>query len=757
MLGSNIAYFKRRAAAPLVGLADTLLIKEDPAGYLQRTFTETGNRKKGSIITSIKCGKVHTDLMIFQCGGTGVLFTFRIFNDELTVEHNPAIPGTQRTYFRTKRYLDDNTAWYHLLARWDTTKTVPEERFQVFVNGTPAETMNREETPLSEDLPMGAAGAEYTIGGPHPNSVYLNGFIYADDQYVDIADTGAFDKNSWVPKVYAGPLGNTGFYLDFKDNLNWCKDAGANSLDFTPTAGLGPDNAVKDTPADNYCVIQHWASDMKGKYTNGMLRTRDAVSNSTVIGSFAPDSGKWYFEVTIDNPGSYMAVGAVNISLNASDSAKILANCRTWGSDGKVHGGPTDGTPYGTAYKAGDVIGLWLDITAKTMEFYLNGVSQARAFAGLTMMPDGNWAPAVNGGDFTFNFGATPFKHTIPGGCLPLHSANLPEPDVINGRDGFDSWLFKGTEAIQSLTSQFAPFPKTMVLIKNRSISQDSKVFDTVRGFGKSISTNLYEKEKTELQTLSQFNANGFTLGIDPATNKKGDDYLALAFKGMRKFGFDIVRYSGDGVVGRAVGHDLQKPPEFIFARNLTGDNSGTQYHVAVDDTEPYNFNSYPDYNLGVGVTFQRNTTMWGGKPPTHNEFYVSDQANNNGIGSEYIAYLWTTVPGFCKVGGWVGNNANQPCFVYTGFRPAFLMIRNALQNTTWYMLDDKRSFVGNKIDEYWLYSSPDKAVPDQRNIQFFANGFGPEWIPGNPLNGPGARIIYVAMSAAAFKYSHAA
>ena len=259
-----------------------------------------------------------------------------------------------------------------------------------------------------------------------------------------------------------------------------------------------------------------------------------------------------------------------------------------------------------------------------------------------------------------------------------------------------------------------------MIWVKSRGNAYHY-VADSVRGVTKRIAPDRSDAETTTTDTLASFDSDGFTLD-DDATNNwinySGTNYVAWCWKESATAGFDIVSYTGNATADRSIGHSLGTEPTFIIVK----DRSNTM--------------NWPTYQkvLGNGVQFLDITDAWTDHVAYSNYWYpsgmsssnfgIGDNANTNTNTDNFIAYLFSDRQGFSKFGKYTGNGNADGAFVYTGFRPAWVMVKKSSSTSGWAIYDNKRSSY-NVMDLRLLANT--SGADDQsadNNIDFLSNGF---------------------------------
>lgn len=348
-----------------------------------------------------------------------------------------------------------------------------------------------------------------------------------------------------------------------------------------------------------------------------------------------------------------------------------------------------------------------------------------------------------------------------------------------------DATLYTGNGSTQSIINSdlgSAGFKPDLVWMKQRTSSPTptwNLLCDSVRGTGKLLSSNQDNAEINIPQSLTAFNSNGFSLGADPdgsansGWNYSGASQVAWQWQAgagttttnnvgsvssqvsvNTTAGFSVVTYTGNGVTGtQTVGHGLNAVPKLVLVKNRSEVFPFTWYYSFKDGSWDYLF---------------LNSTGTGGNAdeaaPSSTTFNLA--ANSGGLpylnnsGSNYVAYCWAQVDGFSAFGSYVGNNSSDGPFIYTGFRPAFVLIKNYAGGSgqDWLILDTARS--PYNVEQARLKpNSPAAEVSGDGYdyIDALSNGFKLRGQSGsNGTNGSGYSYIYMAFAENPFKYANA-
>jgi hypothetical protein len=539
----------------------------------------------------------------------------------------------------------------------------------------------------------------------------------------------------------------------------------------------GTDTGVGGSVRGNYCTLNplnrlFYTTNDNGVYTNGNLDFSTSVGGlEACIGTIAVSSGKWYWEVTQTAGSGRPQIGICqntdkpNINgLGGSATAYIYESDQYKANNGNF-------TAYGDSYTIGDVIGVALDMDAGTITFYKNNASQGTAFTSLV----GNFSPACGEPDtggsvsVTFNFGQRAFAYTAPSGFKALCTQNLPTPTIgatsaTLASQFFAPVLYTGNGATQSITVGFQP---DFVWYKSRSSGvYNHGLFDSVRGVTKQLFSNTTGAEGT-FSGVTAFNSGGFSVGSDNGGNESGGSMVAWNWKASNATavtntsgtitstvsanttsGFSIVTYNGQSAAG-TVGHGLGVAPSMIIIKSRTNTYGWIVWHSA------FNQNEY----LILETTDAKGTTTdyWNSSTPSTwtSAFGVGASPKyNNADGQNHVAYCFAAITGYSAFGSYTGNGSADGPFVFTGFRPAFVMIKryNSGSSADWQIIDTTRDVTN--VAGYLLQPNASNAESNATPVlDFLSNGFKNR-NTYNVTNATSATYIYAAFATSPFKYS---
>jgi hypothetical protein len=278
-----------------------------------------------------------------------------------------------------------------------------------------------------------------------------------------------------------------------------------------------------------------------------------------------------------------------------------------------------------------------------------------------------------------------------------------------------------------------------MVWIKNRDATDDHCLFDAVRGATKVWYPNQDHDVDTDADTLDSFTSDGFQVDADVKVNTNTEKYVAWCWKAgttsgiagspgitpesysfNQTSGFSIVRYVGSNTGGDTIPHGLGAVPNWIVTKCQSADNEeGLNGHTFMNGgVDPY------DYGMGFPYTGASYNSVgyWHDTAPTSTLVSLGVGGGSNLSGQTYMLYAWTDIQGFSKFGMYEGNGNADGTFVYTGFRPAYVMIKSADSTSAWHIFDNKREGYNVDNDALEINTTTVEATADQ--IDLLSNGF---------------------------------
>jgi len=780
---------------------NSLRFRASASAYLNRTPASAGNRQIFTWSGWVKRGTITSsgDLTLFSAGaGSPNYDSFRFTNDALQFFQGA---GTTSSV-QTTQLFRDPSAWYHIVLAVDTTQATAANRIKMYINGNQVTAFSSSSYPSQNTSATINNTNAHAVGALWISSAqqYLDGYMaevnFVDGQQLTPSSFGETDTTtgSWKPKAYSGSYGTNGFYLKFSDiattsgsNAGLGKDFSGNgnyynTNNISVTAGTTYD-AMIDSPTLTSATVSNYPTLNATAPYGSSLTLSEGNLRTTCAGAYwaalpatvlIPTTGKWYWEVK--------AVVATNMPYDSNLSIGITRNISSQYNSGQdqwagytadSYGMTNDvssmykwtnvtPTAYGASYTINDIIGVGLDMDAGTLIYYKNGVSQGTAFTGLT----GNFVPSLGvnntGTSAVINFGQRPFSYTPPTGYVALNTYNLPDSTIKKGNTVMDATLYTGNGANRSITNA-AAFRPDFVWGSARSAAYGSWLFDSVRGATKQISSFSSNAESTQSTMLTAFNSDGFSMGTDTAGNQSSITYVGWQWQAGQgssssntngsitstvsvnaTAGFSVVTYTGNGATGATVGHGLGVAPKMVIVKQRSGAEAWVVGHQ--------NLTGW-NYILNLNSTaaqFIPSTQCLG--TPTSTNIVVGPNAATNSNTATYVAYCWAEIAGFSKFGSYTGNGSASGAFVYTGFRPSYILLKRTDAANVWLIGDSKRDGYNSANKQLQAQATNTESNFD---IDYLSNGFKLR-NTDSYLNASGGTYIYMAFAESPFKNSNA-
>ena len=411
---------------------------------------------------------------------------------------------------------------------------------------------------------------------------------------------------------------------------------------------------------------------------------------------------------------------------------------------------------------------------------------------------DSTFAGAISAGGETDANGIGDFAYEVPTGFLALCSANMSEPTIgpnssSLATDHFNTLLYTGNSTDDRAITGVGFKPDWCWFKKRGSSNAMSHyIVDSARGTSSTgggtgniggLNSNATEAEITTTDGgFASFNNDGFTLGQHPAAsgypdsgyernNKNNDTYVAWNWKANGgtatatvsesgdnpaavvqanpTAGFSLIIYTGTGAAG-TIAHGLGAVPKMMIIKNRDEADGWGVYHGANTAAPATDYLA-----LNTPAATADEAAYWNDTAPTSSVFTVHNAHEVNANGEKYVAYVFAEVEGYSKMGSYVGNGAAEGSFIYTGFRPAWVMYKRADSSDYWAIFDSVRSPVNvmqNRLAPNYNYVE-DVSTANQQD--FLSNGFKLRGTD-TTTNANGGIYIYMAFAEQPFKYANA-
>jgi len=322
--------------------------------------------------------------------------------------------------------------------------------------------------------------------------------------------------------------------------------------------------------------------------------------------------------------------------------------------------------------------------------------------------------------------------------------------------DYFNTKLYTGNGSTQNITG--VGFQPDLIWLKDRDATDWHWWNDAVRGATKTIFSNVTNAESTQATSITAFDTDGFTLGNDGSVNRNNDNYVAWNWLGANgtasntdgsitstvsantTSGFSIVSYTGNATDGATVGHGLGAVPDMLIGKDLSDGSGWGIWHKDLTNA---------GYKLSFTTDAQADdSALFGGSSrtaPTSSVFTLGSGGGLNGSNANII-YAFTSIKGFSKFGSYTGNGNANGTFVYTGFKPAFVMIKHTNGTSNWTINDTGRD--PTNVNNLRLFPNQNVAESSgSDSMDMLSNGFKFRSTDGGN-NGSGDTYIFMAFAA---------
>ena len=796
---------------------NSLRFNDDDSAYLQRTAGTPTNNKIWTLSCWVKLGNLGFSRTIFSGVSSTSAYDQLTFNSSNQFFMQFANSGVYGQWTSTQVFRDVGS-WGHLVVKADTTagsNGVTVYWNNEVVSGSWAAASLASNASFASINASGDA-QRFSLLDTGVSAQYFDGYVadayFIDGSALDPTSFGETKSGIWIPKEYSGSYGTNGFHLEFAGNAN---DTSGNGNNFTAN-NISSYDYVPDTPTNNFSTLSPLTAGSVGTLTQGNLEPGNGSGADAhgIAGTFGmpAGTGKWYWEVFIDNPNvgdNYPYVGAcAGQRLNSNSTygtrgTDLKLNCGTGGVDTSTTyvGSITTVTTGLSRIEDNNILGVAVDMENRKMWFSENGVFPNSGNPATGTNPTFTWTNDIDlfphwfsyntyGSGSVWNFGQDSsfvgnktaqgntdangvgdFYYTPPSGFLAMCSANLPDPAIDPAADDtpedyFNTLLYTGANpnAAQSVTG--VGFQPDFVWIKSRVTGYGHALHDVIRGANGRLQSDTTGAESVSSTYLTSFDSDGFSLGVDYGQNAPSEPYVAWNWKAggtgvsntdgsitstvsaNQDSGFSVVTYTGNATAGATVGHGLGKKPTMIIVKNRDdGAQDWPVQHGSIGATGQMVLSSTAANNANI--------VYWNNTEPTSSVFSLGTANNTNQSGDSHVAYCFTDIDGFSKAGSYVGNGSSDGTFIYTGFRPAWVVVKRYDSSNNWNSHDNKRG--PYNVNDWRLYLNLSSAEDSggSYGVDFLSNGFKVRTSEAG-WNASGGTYIYLAFAEQPFKYANA-
>jgi hypothetical protein len=784
-------------------------LRSSASAYFNRTPSSTSNQTIWTYSSWLKRGILNVTpflLSAADASGSTNYDAIDLSGDTLRIYFN----GGSSAYLQTTSVYRDPSSWYHIVVSVDTTQATSSNRIKVYINGVQVTAFGTATYPTQNYASFfNLSGRKNTIGANALTTPanFIDGYFteinFIDGQALTPTSFGEYNTITgvWQPKKYGGTYGTNGFYLNFNDNSAATaaaigKDSSGNGNNWTPnnisvTAGVTYDS-MTDVPTltspttANYPVLNAVSAYTGLPITNANLQTTAIASGANWFSRSATmgiSTGKIYAEfsmpsITSGGQGNPVGFGIMPSTVDFSAIGQQIGGSgygygfycpdTTGSTPKKIVAGTVTSVGTGSATATTDIFMVAFDLTSGNAWFGKNGTW----YAGDPSAGTGASITSITAGEYIFglsiyrdntytnntaaiNFGQRPFSYTPPTGFKALNTYNLPTPTIANGGKYMAATLYTGTNGVAGSVTGVG-FQPDFVWGKRRGTGSHG-LFDSVRGVQKWLASDLTNAESTSSAFLTSFNSDGFSYGTSSllsegnivawqwkasnaaaVTNTSGS--ISSQVSANPTAGFSIVTYTGTGAVG-TVGHGLGVTPRFMIIKTRSNSDNWYAYHASIGNTGAV----FPNLTNAT-IT---NSGYWNNTSPTSSVFTVGTIPSQNTW--TYVAYCFSEIAGYSKFGSYIGNASTNGAFIYTGFRPRFLMIKNTSSADDWVMIDTSRATYN--VAQYSLSANTSAAESSPSYLDILSNGFKIRQTYSQ-VNANGSTYIYMAFAENPFSYS---
>ena len=722
-------------------IAKSCIFNRGDSPKLSKTPSSNGNRRTFTVSLWYKPTDPGNRRVLFSADTSGsdyLVFELNA-NDKLFFTHS-SVGDIIST-----RTFEDTSKFYHFMCAVDTTQSTASNRVKLYVDGDQITALDSSTYPSQNfDTNVNSTSYPMAVGSFNNLTNICTGGFLAEVNFVDgtaltPSTFGLTDTSTgrWIPKSLTGiTYGTNGFRMEFANSAGQTigDDTSGNTNDYT-VSNIATTDLTTDSPTQNHMNM----GGRKGSsitMAEGNLKASVGAADTQVLSSIGlPTSGKWYWEVKLTTLSTYGRVG-VTPEDAATSSHPLTAGMgydRPETSNGVRIKNVDIGSGWDGSFTEGNVMNFALDADNKFMYIgenntWRNSGNPTSGATGTGGIPYGSedfankiLHPAVGSGAaggtkvFEFDFGQKGFAYTPPTGYSAPQQDNFPTTD-------------KGIP--------------DFVWIKNRDQGDAHTIYDSTRGPTKEIGVEEVD-ETTDDDGLTKFLKGGFAIEDNVKVNSTGESYVAWNWianggttaantdgsgasiasvtQANQTAGFSIITHTGTGSAG-TIAHGLSQAPEMVWTKIKAASVSGFTVGCSADPTSSGGFNQF--LYLNENTNSRASSSTWNNTAPTNKVFSVGTSATTNNSSAEYLTFCWHSVEGFSKIGGYTGNGNADGIFVYTGFKPVWLITKKTSGSGNWCIMDSTRS----PINPLGFFINADSGIAEvttsTRQTDFLSNGF---------------------------------
>jgi len=649
--------------------------------------------------------------------------------------------------------------------------------------------------------------------------MYMAQFAVVDGQQLDASSFGEFKNGIWVPKDLSSlTWGNNGFWLDFADSSNLGNDVSGNNNDFT-SSGLTSSDQMIDTPTNNFATWNSLIPSTVTYSEGNIKALPTGVNHSTLATQgFSSGKYYWECRLDSQAGAGYSPIGVTNYGSATTWYSTSFAVWTYINQTGGTSPGATTTSSSGSVvyhydnsgtYTAGQIImcavdidagkiwwgvdGTWIDDISGNVGNPSTGANARYSDLSGTIYPIVGQSMTSGSAGWNANFGQNgtfngletaqgntdangvgDFYYTVPTGFLSLCTANILEPTIGPNIDSddtaglpeeqFNILLYEGNSTNdRDITG--VGFDPDFGIFKNRDEAYGWIVVDRNRGDGWSLGFDTGPQE-SGTGKFDSFITDGYRIDSHPGLNRSSivnyswkaggtassntDGDITSTVSANTDAGISVITYTGNASYGQTVGHDLGVAPQVVICKNLSNTRNWRSYFETLGATKYINLDE-----SGAAGTYG----SWNNTAPTSSVFSTTDASAadraTNYSGDNFVAYCFAEVEGFSSFGSYTGNGSADGPFIYTGFRPAFLVIKQSNGNNSWNTSDGTRTPYNGGNDS-WLNLNLSNAESNSQDLyDYLSNGFKLRSTSGG-VNGSSSTYIYMAFAENPFKYANA-